>query len=643
MNERREGGAMDFRRTSRLFAIVGVFAIVATACGGGGEEQASPTGGAAAKGGTYRTAIEEFGFTNAFDPTGEYLATAWGLYSELLLRTLVTYSHTAGVAGDEIKPDIAESWETSADGLTWTFHLKSGVMFGPPLDRAVTSKDIAYAFQRINTKSLIAQYGNYYAGVIEGLTGDAKSPNTPISGISTPDDSTIVFTLTKPTGDLLYRLAMGATAPVPPEVGKCFTKAGDYGRFVISSGPYMIKGEDALDTSSCNAMKPFSGYDPDKFMVIVRNPNYDAATDSPEVRSNNLDGVVITIDTNTDDIFNKIQSGDLDGSWASQPPAALEQQYLTNPDLKDNFHADSGDRTWYITMNLLVPPFDDVHVRKAVNYVIDKSGVQRAWGGPAHGEIATMPEPPTVLEATAEDDPYPSPNHEGDVAAAQDEMKQSKYDSNGDGKCDASACNNVLMISRNIPPWTNMNPILQEDLAKIGINVKMRELETSTAYTTIQTADNLVPIAANAGWGKDYADPYGFDFFIFNSAGIACSGQVNYSELGMTKDQAAECGPKVLAAWNAATDNGKTPLPSVDKKMDECYGLAGDARTNCWAELDTYLMEEAVPWVPYLWATAFTVTGDSVTHWEFDQSAGYISFTHISVNNGLDPNTVPVG
>jgi peptide/nickel transport system substrate-binding protein len=633
---------MDFKRTARLFAIVGVLAIVATACGGGGEAKKSPTG-PSTKGGTYRTAIEDFGFTNAFDPTGEYLGTAWGLYSDLISRTLVTYKHIDGVPGDEIVPDIAESWETSADGLTWTFHLKSGVMFGPPLDRAVTSADIAYAFQRINTKSLIAQYGNYYAGVIEGLTGDAKSPSTPISGISTPDDSTIVFTLTKPTGDLLYRLAMPATAPIPEEVGKCFTKAGDYGRYVISSGPYMIKGEDALDTSSCNALKPLSGYDPDKFMVFVRNPNYDAATDSPDVRSANLDGVVITIDTNTDDIFNKIQSGELDGSWASLPPATLEQQYLTNPDLKDNFHINSGDRTWYITMNLLVPPFDDVHVRKAVNFVIDKAALQKVWGGPAHGEIATMPEPPTVLESTANTDPYPSPNHEGDVAAAQAEMKQSKYDSNGDGKCDADVCNNVLLINRNSTPQVSMSPILTEDLAKIGINVKIRELDTSTAYTTIQTTDNLIPIASNAGWGKDYADPYGFDFFIFNSAGIACSGQVNYSELGMTKDQAAECGPKVLAAWNAATDNGKNPLPSVDKKMDECYGLTGDDRTNCWTELDTYLMEEAVPWVPYLWATVFTVTGDSVTHWEFDQFSGALSFAHIAVNNGIDPNSVPVG
>jgi len=118
---------------------------------------------------------------------------------------------------------------------------------------------------------------------------------------------------------------------------------------------------------------------------------------------------------------------------------------------------------------------------------------------------------------------------------------------------------------------------------------------------------------------------------------------VNYSELGMSKDQAAECGPKVLAAWNAATGNGKTPLPSVDKKMDECYGLTGDARTSCWVELDTYLMEQAVPWVPYLWATVFTVTSDSVTHWEFDQFSGALSFAHIAVNNGIDPNSVPVG
>jgi len=214
------------------------------------------------QGGTYRTAIEDFGFTGAFDPTGEYLGSAWGLYSQLLLRTLFTYKHIAGVDGDTLVPDLADSNpDVSADGLTYTFHLKSGIKFGPPLDRDVTSKDVEYAFERINTKSLVAQYGFYYDGVIKGMDGAAKKP-APISGIETPDDSTIIFNLEKPTGDLLYRLAMPATAAIPAEVAGCFDKAGDYGRYLISSGPYMIAGEEDLDVSSCDTLKPISGFDP---------------------------------------------------------------------------------------------------------------------------------------------------------------------------------------------------------------------------------------------------------------------------------------------------------------------------------------------------------------------------------------------
>jgi peptide/nickel transport system substrate-binding protein len=635
---------VTIKRTAKLVVLVAVLAVVATACGGGGGGGASSSASASGqvtKGGTYRTSAEDFGFTDAFDPTGEYLGSAFALMNEMLLRNLVTYKHIAGVAGDEIVPDIASSWETSADGLTWTFHLKSGVKWGPPLDRDVTSKDVEYAFERINLKSLAAQYGFYYNGVIEGMTGQETSLH-PVSGIKTPDDSTIIFKLTAPTGDLLNRLAMPATAPVPEEVAGCFKQAGAYGRYVISSGPYMIEGEDNLDISSCSTMKPLSGFDPTKFMVIVRNPNYDPSTDSPEVRENNVDGVVITIDTNTTDIYQKIQAGELDGNGypAGEPPAPILRQYLTDPSLKPLLHVDSGDRTWYIYMNLLVPPFDDVHVRKAVNYVIDKSALQKAWGGPTHGDIATSIEPPSLLSTSTQIDPYATPNNAGDVQAAKDEMKQSKYDSNGDGKCDASVCNNLLMINRNYPPYSDMSPVIQSNLAEIGINVKVRELDSSTAYTTDQTVKNLVPIAANAGWGKDYADPSTFGV-LFLSSGISCTGQINYSEIGMTKAQAKECG--VLPEWSAVTSNGANPLPSMDQKFNECAALTGQDRTNCWTEFDTTLMEDIVPWVPYLWATVINTNAPTVTKFEFDQNANTISYVHIAVNNGIDPTTVPVG
>jgi ABC-type transport system substrate-binding protein len=195
-------------------------------------------------------------------------------------------------------------------------------------------------------------------------------------------------------------------------------------------------------------------------------------------------------------------------------------------------------------------------------------------------------------------------------------------------------------VNRNYAPWTDMSPILQDNLAQIGINLKIRELEAGTAYTTIDTVKNLIPIAANAGWGKDFADPSTFAV-LFNSNGISCTGQVNYSEIGMSEDQAKECG--VTDSWNAATDNGKTPLPNVDSKFDECSNASGDARDPCWAEFDKELMENVVPWVPYLWASFATVTNDAVTKYEFDQFAGAISYCHIAVDNGIDPNTVNVG
>ncbi|MGH3099478.1 MAG: ABC transporter substrate-binding protein, partial [Thermoleophilia bacterium] len=397
-------------------------ALVAAACGGGddeggggGEQQTT-----AEKGGVLRTAISDFGFTNGFDPTGEYIAVGIGLYAAME-RTLMGTKHIADAPGNELFPDLAEGEpEISSDGLKYTFKLKSGVKWAPPVNREVTSKDVAYAFQRINTAPLVAQYGFYYNGVIKGMDGKAKSAETKISGIETPDDSTIIFNLEKPTGDFLYRLNMPAAAPIPEEVGKCFKKAGDYGRYVVSNASYMIQGADKLDISSCDTMKPISGFDPSKKMVMVRNPNYDQATD--DLRGNYVDAIDIRVNSNVDDIFNKVLEGSLDGSLVDQPPNTIVRQYLTDETKKQYLHSNDGDRTWFISMNLTVPPFDDLHVRKAANLVMDKAGILRAWGGSTFGEIATHAIPPSVLSGTLgqDFDPYASPDFGGDEAKAKE-------------------------------------------------------------------------------------------------------------------------------------------------------------------------------------------------------------------------------
>jgi len=615
---------MRSKRFLKMMAVLAVLSMIAVACGGDDDEEGGPQdlGGTVEKGGIYRVGTDAFEWNASLDPTGEYLGSAWAIYTNLMLRNLVTYKHTAGGAGNELVPDLAtDLGEISEDGLTYTFTLKDGVMFGPPVSREITAEDIVYAFKRIGTDSIVAQYGFYYNGIIEGLE-DVKKLGDDLPGVVAVDEKTVQFNLTQPVGDFLYRLAMPATAPIPEEVASCFTQAGEYGRYVIASGPYMFQGSADLDISSCDTMKPIAGFDPNQFVKLERNPDYDAGTDDPEVRESNIDEWELTLNTNTQDIFDKIEAGELEGEIAA-PPAQVLRKYSTDEALKEHLHPEAGDRTWYLSMNLTQPPFDDIHVRKAVNLATDKSGLQRAWGGPIRGEIATHILPDIMAPGLLDDyDPYPSENFEGDVDAAKEEMKQSAYDTDGDGMCDAPECSGLLHISRNTPPWTEMVPIIEENLGSIGIEVETRQLEDS--YTAIQTTARNVPISSNAGWGKDYADPSTF-MVLFDSRSILPEGNVNYSLVGMTDAQNAD--------QKLGIEGTLDGIPNVDDDIDACTETVDDGeRLQCWADLDVMLMEEVVPWVPYLDATNIDITGPAVTQYDYDQFSGEAAWSKVAVD-----------
>ena len=73
----------------------------------------------------------------------------------------------------------------------------------------------------------------------------------------------------------------------------------------------MLEGSDQLDASSCDTLKPISGHDPNRFLRFVRNPDYDESTDG--TRPSYVDGFDYSINTNPQDIFNKIERGELEG------------------------------------------------------------------------------------------------------------------------------------------------------------------------------------------------------------------------------------------------------------------------------------------------------------------------------------------
>jgi hypothetical protein len=112
---------------------------------------------------------------------------------------------------------------------------------------------------------------------------------------------------------------------------------------------------------------------------------------------------------------------------------------------------------------------------------------------------------------------------------------------------------------------------------------------------------------------------------LFDGRTILCEGNSNYSLVGFTEAKAKEC--KVPYAGD---------IPSIDDDIDACIA-EGDtaARQTCWADLDKKLMEEVVPWVPYLDATQVIGTSAAVTHYEFDQFSGTPAFSRLAVDPSL--------
>jgi peptide/nickel transport system substrate-binding protein len=599
------------RRLATALLVVAVGAVVLVAAGSGSRAKSQVSAG-----GTYKVGWEQsFGFTDNMDPVGEYLAEGFAIQTSLLDRTLVGYNHVPGAAGNKIVPDIATAVPAPTNGgKTYTFHIKQGVKFGPPVNRQVTSADFLNEMKRLASPKDGQEYGFYY-NVIKGF---ASGKGKTISGISTPNASTIVFNLTQPTGDFLYRMSMGATSPQPAEVTKCFEgQAGKYGNDLISTGPYMIQGIDKVDISDCSKITAASGYDGTSKMILVRNPNYDPKTDSTAARQNFPDEFDFLIDANKDDIYSKVAAGEFQDEISSPPGQVLEKYYTSHSPLLKQY---SGDRTWYLTMNLTAPPFDDVHVRKAFNFIMNKNALVQAWGGPAIGKVAHHIVPDTLFNnQLAEYNPFATPGDKGSLSKAKAAMKGSKYDTKGNGTCSASACHNVYLLADTRGQDLKMVPVIEADAKKIGITFKVHSI--NGAYPTLQTPSKNVPIGERPGWGKDYADPLTFFTPLFDGRNIIPNGNTNYSLVGITP---AQC--KTLKVKGDCTN-----VPSVNSQLDKCSVLIGQPRLTCYENLDKYLTGTVVPWVPYLWSTATHIIAPNVTQWSFDQFSGSTGYAHVAV------------
>jgi peptide/nickel transport system substrate-binding protein len=457
-------------------------------------------------------------------------------------------------------PDLADGEpQVSPDEQTVTVKIKHGIKYGtndtslPVNGQEVKAADVKYAIERGFNPSVANGYAPTYFKTIVGAD-KAKGGN--IAGITTPDPYTIQFKLDRPIGATLAKaLVMAITMPVPKSYAAKFDakQPNEYDAHPdrqAFSGPYMIK------TSV-----------PGKSLVLVRNPNWDPATDD---RPAYLDQIEWTLGTDPNVSGRQILNGT--GIVNGDTPAASSIKSFATKAKDQISFSPLGNR--FVNLNTQKKPFSDLNARKAVAAALDRKAMQLTRGGSLTGDVATHFLPPTMAGfeeaggAAGTGADYLA-NPSGDMALAQSYMKKAGYSS---GRYDGPA---IRMLGDNSSPAKETSAVVRRALESLGFKVNVTSVEHSAFYSkfcNVVSQLKKIDVCANYGWLPDFADPYAMLNANFNGESIV---PVNNSNASLF-------------------DNKK-----INADMDKAAQIAEDApRAKAWGAVDRELVEQvaAVPW-----------------------------------------------
>ncbi|MEA2266713.1 MAG: peptide/nickel transport system substrate-binding protein [Solirubrobacteraceae bacterium] len=458
-------------------------------------------------------------------------------------------------------PDMASGPPViSADNKTITVHIRPGVHYSAPVNREVTSADVAYAIER----GFNPHVANPYAGVYYGsVVGADKANGGPIPGITTPDKSTIVLKLTKPVaGFVAGAFVLPLSAAVPKEYAQKFDAhtPSDYGNYAVATGPYKFQ-------SDATGKIIGIGYQPGKKITLVRNPNWSATTD---FRPAYLDGINWSIGV-TPEVGGRQA---LTGSHITEgdtPPATIVRQAYQHYRSQIFFSPGSGNR--YVALNTAVPPFNDINLRKAVFAALNRKQMGTVRGG----EVVATPATHFLYPGVAgfeEAGGIPGPGYDfttsptGNAAVAAAYLKQAGYPS---GKYTGSKP--VVVVGSTGAPADQDAQIVDQTLQNLGFKTNFKLVDQSIMYTKFCGTPKLeVNVCPNVGWVRDFADPQTVLAPTFESTSIT---------------------PTNNQAWSQLRD------PAIDAAMEKAKLAVGTpARAKAWGQVDDMITATAasIPW-----------------------------------------------
>jgi peptide/nickel transport system substrate-binding protein len=467
-------------------------------------------------------------FPDYLDPalsgTIEGWSAMWNTYLPLL-----TYEHAGGRAGSKLIPGLARALPRITDGgRTYTLFLRQGLRYsdGTP----VRASDFGHSIERVLALSSV---GSGFFTAIVGAEHFQKTKAGGIPGIESDDRSgRIRIHLREPRGPFSYELATLYSALVPGDTAMEDLSAHP----PPATGPYEIV-----------ATKPGRSWE------YQRNPQWAASNASllPQLPDGQADQIEIDVSSNAETQANDVERGRYD--WMVNPPSserlpALRQRYadtqlIVTPQID----------VFYFWMNTTEPPFDDVRVRRAVNYAVDPRALERIYAGQMEPLQQILP---PAMPGHVPFQPYPH-----DLARAKALI----------AAADPS--------ERKIEVWTNTFPTNLEAgeyyesvLREIGFEPELKAIDPANYFTV---TGNLSTPDLDTGWGNWLLDyPHPNDYF----------------EPQLTGEAIKQTGNTNYARFND---------PALDRRVAALRRQPlGPKQEAAYAQLDREFMREA-PWAPF--------------------------------------------
>ena len=374
----------------------------------------------------------------------------------------------------QLKEGQAESWETSEDGLTWTFHLRDGLKWSDGTD--LTAKDFVYSWQRVCDPNVAAPYAETVLGMVKGYDEAVAGDITKLD-VQAPDEKTVVVNLANPCSYFGELAAFATLNPVQQATveanGDAWATSADT---YISNGPFMM-----------------TEWVPGSHITFSKNPNYWNA------EAIKLDKLEFELIEDSNAAYSAYTSGEVD--MIKDVPTEEIPSLQGN----DDFHVEPIIGTYYVSLNLQKEYFQDARVRKALSLAIDRNYVANTLMQGTYSPASAIVGPgwldtdgSSFAENANGGTPYiDNDNFDANLEEAKKLLEEAGYP-NGEGFPQIEYTTNDAGYHKVVAEY------LQQAWAAIGIDLKVNIVEW--ASFTPMRRNGEFDVARN-GWVGDYTDP----------------------------------------------------------------------------------------------------------------------------------------